>query len=182
MSREPAIVIAGSRSVALDFRAFNQGNGLMLLRTISLTVLSAAALGGLLVLLPMPAKAHDFEPVKPLNVDTVDPAMLGDVFGAWEIRDKSGKRRCQVTLLKDAGIGGYQIDVATACKAAFPIMGDIAAWRLNQGWSIDLVDALRKTRIRFETPDSRYIAFGSKADIAGIDQFNKLSDKQTKTR
>lgn len=154
----------------------------MLLRTISLTVLSAAALGGLLVLSPMPAKAHDFEPVKPLNIDKVDPAMLGDVFGAWEIRDKSGKRRCQVTLLKGTGIGGYQIGVASACKSAFPVMEEITAWRLNEGWSIDLVDGLRKTRIRFETPDSRYIAFGSKADIAGIDQFNKLSDKQTKTR
>jgi hypothetical protein len=154
----------------------------MPLQTMLLTVLSSAALGGLLVMSPVPAEAHDFEPVKPLNIDKVDPAMLADAFGAWEIRDKAGKRRCQITLLKDAGIGGYQIDVAPACKATFPVMDDIAAWRLNQGWSIDLVDAVRKTRIRFETPDSRYIAFGSKADIAGIDQFNKLPDTRTKTR
>ncbi|HWM81175.1 MAG TPA: AprI/Inh family metalloprotease inhibitor [Pseudolabrys sp.] len=154
----------------------------MLLRTIMLTVLSCVVLSGFVILSVAPAGAYDFAPVKPLNIDKVDPSMLTDVFGAWEIRDRSGKRRCKLTLLKETGIGGYQIDVAPNCKAAFPVMDDIAAWRLNEGWSIDLVDGLRKTRIRFETPDSRYIALGSKADIAGIDQFDKLPDQPVKRR
>ena len=37
-------------------------------------------------------------------------------------------------------------------------MADIAAWRLMESWGIDLVDAERKTRIRFTTPDNDYVA------------------------
>jgi hypothetical protein len=37
-------------------------------------------------------------------------------------------------------------------------MDGIAAWRLMQDWGIDLVDATRKTRIRFTTPDDAYVA------------------------
>ena len=38
-------------------------------------------------------------------------------------------------------------------------MADITAWRLLQGWTIDLADAERKTRIRFTTPDDSYVAY-----------------------
>ena len=55
--------------------------------------------------------------------------------------------------------------------------GDIAAWRLLQDWTIDLVDPLRKTRVRFETPDNRYVAFGDDKDIAGMDKVVKISSK-----
>jgi hypothetical protein len=126
-----------------------------------------------------PAAAFDFEPVAPLDVKTVDPTLLGNVFGAWEIRNRSGKRRCRIELKREFGIGGYQIEAATACAKAFPIMADISAWRLLQGWSIDLVDPLRKTRVRFEAPDNRYIALGDQGDIAGIDEIVKLRDKAT---
>ena len=124
-----------------------------------------------------PAGAYDFEPVKPLDVKSVDPSMLTDVYGAWEIRDKSGKRRCRINLLKDFGIGGYQIEVGPGCDKAFPIMADITAWRLLEGWTIDLVDGLRKTRLRFSTPDNRYVAFGDAKDIAGMDELIKVQDR-----
>ena len=123
------------------------------------------------------AGAYDFEPVKPLDVKSVDPSMMNDVYGAWEIRDKSGKRRCRINLLKDFGIGGYQIEIAPGCDKTFPIMGDITAWRLLEGWTIDLVDGLRKTRLRFSTPDNRYVAFGDAKDIGGIDELIKVQDK-----
>jgi hypothetical protein len=123
------------------------------------------------------ASAFDFEPVKPLDVKQVDAALLTDTFGAWEIRDKSGEKRCQVTLLKEFGIGGYQLESAPGCEKAFPIMADISAWRLLEGWTIDLVDPLRKTRVRFETPDNRYVPFGDPKDIAGIDEIVKIKDK-----
>lgn len=146
----------------------------------ALRLIAGAALlaGGMLG----PAAAYDFEPVKPLDVKTVDPALLADAFGVWEIRDKSGKKRCRVTLLKESGIGGYQIEIAPGCDKAFPVMGDISAWRLLEGWSIDLVDPLRKTRVRFETPDNRYIALGDPKDIAGIDQIVKVQDKGPKKK
>ena len=138
-------------------------------RALLLIALTAGLIG--------PAGAFEFEPVKPLDVKSVDPALLADIYGAWEIRDKSGKRRCRVDLLKDSAIGGYRIEVAPGCAKAFPVMDDIAAWRLLQGWSIDLVDPLRKTRVRFETPDNRYMALGDEKDIAGIHEIVKIKDK-----
>jgi len=55
-------------------------------------------------------------------------------------------------------------------------MDDVAGWRLLQNWTIDLIDPLRKTRIRFETPDDRYVAFGAAGDIAGMDNLLKIPD------
>ena len=124
-----------------------------------------------------PARAYDFEPVPPIDLKEVDPAMLADTFGAWEIRDKSGKKRCRIVLLKDFGIGGYQIDVAPGCDKAFPIMADISAWRLIESWGIEFVDPLRKTRVRWTTPDNNYVAFGDEKDIAGMHQLLKVKGK-----
>ena len=138
-------------------------------RALLLIALTAGLIG--------PAGAFEFEPVKPMDVKSVDPALLTNIFGAWEIRDKSGQRRCRLTLLKDFGIGGYQIEVAPGCAKAFPVMDDVSAWRLLQGWSIDLVDGLRKTRVRFETPDNRYVALGDAKDIAGMHELVKIQDK-----
>jgi hypothetical protein len=123
------------------------------------------------------AHAYDFEPAKPMDIQDVEPAMLNDIYGAWEIRDKSGKKRCRITLLKEPGIGGNQVEIAPGCDKIFPVMADISAWRLLEGWGIDLVDPLRKIRIRFTTPDERYVAFGDKKDIAGIDELLKVQDR-----
>jgi hypothetical protein len=130
-----------------------------------------------LFVLPSVSSAFEFEPVAPLDPRSVDPALLTGIYGAWEIRDHSGRKRCRIELLKDAAIGGYQIEVGRDCARAFPVMEDISAWRLLEGWSIDLVDPLRKTRLRFETPDNRYVAFGDAKDIAGMDQLIKLDDR-----
>ena len=124
-----------------------------------------------------PASGFDFEPVKPMDVKVVAPDLLANVYGAWEIRDKSGKQRCRIDLKQDFGIGGYQVKVAPGCDKAFPVMADISAWRLLQNWTIDLVGPLRKTRLCFETPDNRYVAFGEKADIAGMDEFVKVQNE-----
>jgi hypothetical protein len=126
------------------------------------------------------AAAFDFEPVKPLDVKQADAALLAETFGPWEIRDKSGKKRCRITLTKEFGIGGYQLDIAPGCEKTFPVMADISAWRLLEGWTIDLIDPLRKTRVRFETPDSRYVPLGDPKDIAGIDEFAKVKAGEKK--
>ena len=128
------------------------------------------------------ARAYDFPPLQPMNESDVAPALLADVFGVWELRDKSGKRRCRITLLKEMGIGGRQVELAPGCEQAFPVMGDIAAWRLQQGWTIDLIDPLRHTRLRLETPDERYIAIGDDKDVAGIDAFAKIETKAPKKK
>lgn len=141
-------------------------------RALPIAALIAGALG--------PAHAYDFEPLKPLDVKAVDKALLADLYGAWEIRDKSGKRRCRIELQQGTAIGGYAVEVAPGCAKAFPVMDDIGAWRLQENWTIDLVDALRKTRVRFETPDNRYVVLGDKADIAGMDELVKLPGQPKK--
>jgi len=102
--------------------------------------------------------AAQFAPLAPLDLKQVDPALIGNTFGPWEIRDASGKKRCRIVLKKEPAIGGYAIEIADSCKNAFPVMDDIAGWRLLENWTIDLIDATRKTRVRFSTPDERYVA------------------------
>ncbi len=112
--------------------------------------------------------AAQFVPLKPLDLKEVDPALIGDTFGAWEIRDKSGKKRCRIVLMKEQAIGGYAIEVAEDCKKSFPVMDEIAGWRLMENWTIDLIDATRKTRVRFSTPDERYVAIPEVDGIASL--------------
>lgn len=146
---------------------------------LSAAVLSATVLS-LAVLSALPARAYDFEPVKPMDTAEVDPAMLADVYGAYELRNRSGSKRCRIVLLKEPAIGGNGIEVDPGCKKAFPVMDDIAGWRLLESWTIDFIDPLRKVRIRFQTPDERYVAFGDPADIAGMDNLVKLPNAPAK--
>ena len=125
--------------------------------------------------LTAPAHAYDFQPAKPMDIKDVDPASLNDMYGAWVISDKSGKKRCRITLLKEPSIGGNQIEVAPGCDKAFPVMADISAWRLLEGWGVDLIDPLRKIRVRFTTPDDRYVPFGDAKDIAGMYELLKVT-------
>lgn len=115
-----------------------------------LTVATALAFAAL------PALAQ--ENPRPMDLKEVDPAMVADMFGTWIITDERGKKRCEVVLKANATIGGQEIVVKPGCKKAFPVMDEIAAWRLGEGWAIMLVDATRKVREVFTTPDDRYIA------------------------
>lgn len=142
-------------------------------------LISVLVVGGLLAAgpTPRPASAFDFAAVRPLDEASVDPGLLAGVFGRWDIRHRDGRTTCHVTLTKEPSIGGYSIDIAPACVAQFPALADVTAWRLLENWTIDLVDPLRHTRIRFETPDERYVAFGEAADIKDIAEFVKREGK-----
>ena len=122
----------------------------------------------LMAILPVTAALAD--DLKPMDMDAVDPDLLESFFGPWQIRDEGGNRLCKVTLKRDETIGGSQIDIDPACVKAFPVMGDITAWRLKENWTIELVDATRKTRITFETPDETYIAQPQTDGIFTIEQ------------
>jgi hypothetical protein len=128
------------------------------------------------------AAAFEFSPLKPIDTAAVDPALLAGVFGPYEIRDKSGKKRCRIVLSREPAIGGMGVEVDPQCAKVYPAMADIAGWRLLEGWTIDLIDPLRKTRIRFETPDNRYVAFGAPADIAGMDVLVKVPNGPAQKR
>ena len=139
-------------------------------------LLVAVAVSGMWLAAAGSASAYDFAAIKPLDIKALDPAMLNDIYGAWEIRSRDGTKRCRIVLSRGPAIGGFAVDVAQACARQFPVMADIAGWRLLENWTIDLIDPLRKTRVRFQSPDDRYVAFGASRDIAGMDELVKLPD------
>lgn len=110
------------------------------------------------------------EAAEPLDLATLDQEMVRDFLGTWVIRDESGKKKCQVVLHREAVISGYRIDVDKKCLKRFPVMDDVAGWRLLEGWQIVLVDPLRKEILRFYTPDDTYI---SSKEIDGIFSIEK---------
>ncbi len=119
--------------------------------------------------LTAPALAQD--DLVPMDLSQVDPAMVNDMFGPWEIADESGKKTCRVELKRDETIGGMEIAVDPACAKVFPVMDEIAAWRLMESWTIVMADATRKTRLVFYRPDERYIA---RDEVDGIFTINQL--------
>lgn len=113
----------------------------------------AAAMLGLAI---VPALAAD--DLVPLDPATVEPGLFEGMLGRWQVADEAGERTCTLTLDREATIGGMLVEVDPACPAVFPILGEVAAWRLYEGWVVVLADATRKELIRFTTPDERYIA------------------------
>ena len=101
----------------------------------------------------------------PMDMKSIDQKEFKAFLGPWEIRNEKGNKKCRVKLKSDDVIGGMGIDVAKSCGKTFPLMNEVFSWRLNEGWEIVLVDATRKTLIRFYTPDNEYI---SDKEIDGI--------------
>ncbi|QND51438.1 AprI/Inh family metalloprotease inhibitor [Phyllobacterium sp. 628] len=118
----------------------------------------------------LPVTAALAQEVAPMDLDSIDPDLLESFYGPWQIRNENGDKLCKVVLKKETTIGGTQIEIDPACAKTFPIMGEITAWRLKENWTIELVDALRKTRITFETPDDNYIAEPETDGIFTIEQ------------
>ena len=116
---------------------------------------SFLAAAAMLVALSSYAAAQE---LKPMNTDDLDSAILNDFYGTYDIQDAKGKKHCRVVLKKEQTIGGSEIEVAKGCAKTFPIMSEITAWRLYENWTIGFADATRKLRIRFFTPDERYVA------------------------
>lgn len=110
-----------------------------------------------------------FEPLPLLDLAEVSPDFADDMFGRWTISDDSGSKTCAVELLREPTIGGMRIEVGSGCAEAFPVMADITAWRLLEGWVIDLADGERRTRVRFAVPDERYVAIPEVDGIATIE-------------
>ena len=93
-----------------------------------------------------------------MDLDAVDQAVLDDFLGDWSIQNADASKSCKVTLSREVTIGGLVIDVDPECGKVFPVMNDVAAWRLYEDWQIVLADATRKSLIRFSTPDNAYVA------------------------
>lgn len=93
-----------------------------------------------------------------MDLQAVDPVLTKDLYGRWELRDATGRKHCQIELQPAVTLGGQRLHIEKACHALFPIMQDITAWRLLENWVIVFSDATRQSRIRFYTPDNRYVA------------------------
>ena len=94
----------------------------------------------------------------PLDLNSVDRALVKDFLGTYLIENADGKKTCEVKLTRKETIGGMVIKVAPSCAKTFPIMDDVASWRLYENWEIALADATRHQLIRFTTPDNEYVA------------------------
>lgn len=93
-----------------------------------------------------------------MDLEAVDPAVLAGFLGDWSVQNADGSKACKVTLSQEVTIGGLVIDIDPDCGKVFPMMDDVVAWRLYEDWQIVLVDATKKSLIRFSTPDNAYIA------------------------
>lgn len=117
----------------------------------------AVALVVSLAALAAPARAFELPPL--INLENVGKADLKPFLGKYDIRDKSGKKHCAIVLKSTGTIGGLQAEVAPACAATFPVMGEITGWQLRENYTISLIDGLRKVRITFTTPSLVYSAY-----------------------
>jgi hypothetical protein len=103
-----------------------------------------------------------------MDLHAVDPEMLQEFLGDWSIQNADASKTCKVTLSSEATIGGLEIDVDPNCAKVFPVMKHVTAWHLYEDWQIVLVDATRKSLIRFSTPANAYVADPDTDGIATI--------------
>jgi hypothetical protein len=86
------------------------------------------------------------------------------------IKDAGGGKTCRVTLTSQETIGGYVVEFVPNCVKTFPVMDEVAAWRLDEGAAIVFADATRQTVLRFYTPDATYVAEQERDGIASIEK------------
>ena len=106
----------------------------------------------------------------PLDMSQMDAKEVQTYLGTWIVKDESGKKKCTVNLTLDKVIGGMKIDVSKKCAKLFPLMGEVMAWRVYEGFEIAFADATRKELIRFYTPDNDYISYKAVDGIFGLDK------------
>ena len=96
--------------------------------------------------------------------------MVEGFFGKWRVADAGGEKTCDIILSKEGTIGGMVIEVAPGCEKTFPVMGEVAAWRLYENFTVVFADAARKELIRFSTPDETYVAVKEVDGIVALDK------------
>lgn len=91
------------------------------------------------------------------------------MLGPWSLEAAdSAAFQCTIGLTEEPTIGGYAVDVPTACLVAGPTM-DIAAWHIDEAdGAVVFTDALRQTVLRLgEEGDGGIFA----SDIAAPPQY-----------
>lgn len=74
------------------------------------------------------------------------PPEWAGMAGTWTLEEEDGENfSCDITLLDEQGIGGYNLVIPDACADSFPT-SDIAGWRINTDtYEVEFIDALRQT-------------------------------------
>lgn len=74
------------------------------------------------------------------------PPEWAGMAGTWTLEEEDGETfSCDITLLDEQGIGGYNLVIPDACADRFPT-SEIAGWRINtETYEVEFIDALRQT-------------------------------------
>ncbi len=122
----------------------------------------ALALAILLTALPVAGRAQEdgqaVAPPPPELAETL-PTRLTEVPGTWDLSRDGTNRRCVLTLSKDRGPAGQQVNFPAGCRRALPIMSPVAGW-LFADEAVRLVDKdVRPVLLFKRRPDRRsYVA------------------------
>ena len=86
------------------------------------------------------------------------PAALSDaakaLVGSWEFANADRDKRCTITFRSDAGPAGLKVEFDRGCAGLFPFVRDVAAWSLNEGDFLRLLDAKGKPILDFSEVES----------------------------
>ena len=86
------------------------------------------------------------------------PAPMSDaakaMVGSWEFANADRDKRCTITFRSDAGPAGLKVEFDRACAGLFPFVRDVAAWSLNEGDFLRLLDARGKPILDFSEVES----------------------------
>jgi len=89
--------------------------------------------------------------VAPVQAQQSPP--LGDqataLLGSWEFSNADRDKRCTATFSNAAVPGGYKVEFDANCVNLFPIVAQIAGWRLPDNDNLFLFDATGKTLAEF---------------------------------
>ncbi|MEW6453503.1 MAG: AprI/Inh family metalloprotease inhibitor [Pseudomonadota bacterium] len=76
------------------------------------------------------------------------------MVGTWEFANADRDKRCTITLRADAVPVGLKVEFDRACAGLFPFVRDVAAWSLNEGDFLRLLDAKGKPILDFSEVES----------------------------
>lgn len=126
----------------------------------------AAFLTALIILVPGIGRAQDETPapartLPPPEVETL-PTKVAEVPGTWDLSRDGTNRRCVMTLLKDRGPAGQQVNFPAGCRRALPVMANVAGW-LYADEAVRLVDRNVRPVLLFKRRPDRH-SYGATAD------------------
>ena len=76
------------------------------------------------------------------------------LIGSWEFANADRDKRCTITFRADVSPAGLKVEFDRPCVGLYPFVRDIAAWSLNEGDFLRLLDAKGKSVLEFSEVES----------------------------